>query len=664
MNDELAWQRAELVEQARKESSELATKEAMLKTAKMHIAALQKAHALQLESIAALQNAHALQLESIAVERDVERRSTGAKLNDLEAANLEHEKVLARKLDMVKGRDVKLKARDDALRERDAALQALKATHAQEQADLMHSHEAQTEVLEAEHEAAAGVWEASSSASLSKMRRLAGSRGGRPVVSRSADELVEIKQRTASNCHRAMVDRLRSSIGTYGEEGSSAVDSVMTGLKESKFLAAVWESSAMWKLRMEWVEELKEMLSISWDANLTFRFKDQLNLSYDKVDQLRFGFSHHRVGKRLVPRPWVVNPWTGAKHNFPQPIAPRTHWTPLVKTFITDHGLSIDASGTMAQRSFARVLGEQVERDRQRGYLPAIPEESAAARAPTVCVFGADGFSAGNMSMMHVGVSVAPSYVEGIAQCNEVNINTVATSRTDDHWGGLDATLARGYYSGSCDTLPADSILHEFNEMLRTGFCPPSRDGGKPEPVDPVACLDLAAARGIRGGKGKCACHVTADSKDRLKLPEVADDADWPTVRRQLDEAFPFLESNVMRADSHTPPVDWDYVMGPWSCKRAGCSCSFASKAEWRASIKRCAEGNEARQVRGRQEGAREAGGCIRRGAPVGPGRARTEPHGDVHGEGHSRPPALPLPQPAQDYVEVLIRRSYDEPPA
>eukprot|EP00966_Prymnesium_polylepis_P067804 1575746-Prymnesium_polylepis.1 len=64
----------------------------MLKTAKMHIVALQKAHALQLESIAALQKAHALQLESIAVERDVERRSTGAKLNDLEAANLEHEK--------------------------------------------------------------------------------------------------------------------------------------------------------------------------------------------------------------------------------------------------------------------------------------------------------------------------------------------------------------------------------------------------------------------------------------------------------------------------------------------------------------------------------------------------------------------------------------------
>ena len=50
MNDELAWQRAELVEQARKESSALETKEAMLKTAKMHKAALHKKHALQLES--------------------------------------------------------------------------------------------------------------------------------------------------------------------------------------------------------------------------------------------------------------------------------------------------------------------------------------------------------------------------------------------------------------------------------------------------------------------------------------------------------------------------------------------------------------------------------------------------------------------------------------
>eukprot|EP00966_Prymnesium_polylepis_P149423 3452180-Prymnesium_polylepis.3 len=60
--------------------------------------------------------------------------------------------------------------------------------------------------------------------------------------------------------------------------------------------------------------------------------------------------------------------------------------------------------------------------------------------------------------MMHVGVSVAPSYISGIAQSDEINLSTVATSRTDDHWGGLDSTLTGGYYSAECEEMPTDCI--------------------------------------------------------------------------------------------------------------------------------------------------------------------------------------------------------------
>ena len=160
----------------------------------------------------------------------------------------------------------------------------------------------------------------------------------------------------------------------------------------------------------------------------------------------------------------------------------------------------MDPSGKIAQRSISRVVGEQIERDMERGYLPPIPEN--APPPPTVVVLGADGFTATNMSMMHVGVGIAPSYVPGFAQQNELNLKTVATSRTDDHWGGLDSTLTGGYFSTDVEEMPNNSIAVEFNKMLTTNICPPCPTGGAPLVVDPAACFDLAAARGASEAGG------------------------------------------------------------------------------------------------------------------------------------------------------------------
>ena len=266
----------------------------------------------------------------------------------------------------------------------------------------------------------------------------------------------------------------------------------------------------------------------------------------------------------------------------PQPIAPRSAWTPLIKAFITDHGLRMDAAGTVAQRSLKRAVGDQIRRDLQRGYLPPIPETVHAPPAPcapakTVVVLGADGFAAGNMSMMHVGVSVAPSYIPGVAQANELNLTTIATSRSDDHWGGLDSTLAGGYYSCACDEIPADCIAQEFNQMVNSGVCETAEGSLH---VDPTGCFDLVAARGIRGGRGKCACHVAAEHSQRLDLPQLRDGSTWGEAKKVLDEPFPFLTADIMRADSHTPPSGWDYALGPWKCDREGCVVAFASHDE------------------------------------------------------------------------------------
>jgi hypothetical protein len=46
-------------------------------------------------------------------------------------------------------------------------------------------------------------------------------------------------------------------------------------------------------------------------------------------------------------------------------------------------------------------------------------------------------------------------------------------------------------------------------------------------------------------------------------------------------DTHPLLLAAELRADSHTPPADWDYGT-PWRCQRAGCDVEFASYAAFR----------------------------------------------------------------------------------
>ena len=122
---------------------------------------------------------------------------------------------------------------------------------------------------------------------VSTIHRLAGKGGGRPTVNRSDREVEVSTLQTQLNSRFAMKGRLVECIGQYGEEGSMATTAVMAALEKCGYLKAVFESQQLWALRMAWLEEQRELLQISWDPDLTFRLKDQLNLSFDKVDQLR-----------------------------------------------------------------------------------------------------------------------------------------------------------------------------------------------------------------------------------------------------------------------------------------------------------------------------------------------------------------------------------------
>ena len=185
------------------------------------------------------------------------------------------------------------------------------------------------------------------------------------------------------------------------------------------------------------------------------------------MDELRFSLSHYRVGKQLRPRPWVINPWTGKRENFPQPIAPRNGprgWAHLIKVLQEKWGLRMDATGRVAQRSFADAVTKQVQRDEARGLLRPL-----TVADPLVVVLGADGTGVGNRSITHVAASIAPSYRHGVSVQNEMNLSTIATSVTDDHWSGLDETLCGSAHTAGDSCLPPDSIAAELNAINRAG---------------------------------------------------------------------------------------------------------------------------------------------------------------------------------------------------
>ena len=136
--------------------------------------------------------------------------------------------------------------------------------------------------------------------------------------------------------------------------------------------------------------------------------RDKLTISYDKMDELRFMFSHHRVGKQLRARTWLINPWDGSRVHFPEPIRPRCGalgWTHLVRAMQERHGLVMDTKGRVAQRSYARTVSRQVVRDEARGLLRPITTAD-----PLIAVLGADGTGIGKRSLMHVANSIAPPY--------------------------------------------------------------------------------------------------------------------------------------------------------------------------------------------------------------------------------------------------------------
>ena len=148
---------------------------------------------------------------------------------------------------------------------------------------------------------------------LSTIRSICGRLGGQPTVNRNDEELESMQGSSCTMSRTAMSRRIGDVLGVVGEESEISLQSLVDALIAGGYLPLLWETEEVWEMRMDWLEESRNELTLEWSAALAMRIRDKLTISYDKMDELRYMLSHHRVGKQLRPRTWKINPWTGAR---------------------------------------------------------------------------------------------------------------------------------------------------------------------------------------------------------------------------------------------------------------------------------------------------------------------------------------------------------------
>ena len=115
---------------------------------------------------------------------------------------------------------------------------------------------------------------------LTTIRKYVGMQGGRPVINRDEDELLECGASMASHCESRMTSRVLAAIGEVGVEGCVSNEALMDALVLGGWLETAWESEVMWEKRMEWLDELSNDLADVWNDALTLKIRDKLLISY------------------------------------------------------------------------------------------------------------------------------------------------------------------------------------------------------------------------------------------------------------------------------------------------------------------------------------------------------------------------------------------------
>eukprot|EP00965_Chrysotila_dentata_P119334 3944958-Pleurochrysis_carterae.AAC.3 len=338
----------------------------------------------------------------------------------------------------------------------------------------------------------------------------------------------------------------------------------------------LWSTKIVAGMRFELIKSISDLLAAEWGGPLALFVRNKLTLSDTDYEKLRLAFCkrYDSATGLWKKRPMYTCPCSG-------------------------RGLSLSDDGKVCERSLVAAARQLINRD--QNMLRDL------ATHPWYLTFGIDGTAvSGKRAFTHAMLSLGAMYKPIKAVLIELKGLTLAIAQHHDDFSGLDTILHRKSSAPDKAGLEVTCLAEEIEDLywrkkLRL-------ENTKVVECNIKCCLDLAAARGMRGSRGKTACLCGCQGKEgRQKLPgddgippippAAADGADhlavWTAVQNDILSKHCSYNSSLMsfvslQAAAHIPPDSWDPSRGgPWRCPHCkelvfGCWADFeAAKATY-----------------------------------------------------------------------------------
>ena len=221
----------------------------------------------------------------------------------------------------------------------------------------------------------------------------------------------------------------------------------------------------------------------------------------------------------------------------------------------------------VAERSFAKLLGEMITRDLK--YL-APP----SAGLPWHPAFHID-FTAisGKRGFTHAGITLGAMYAQQQHVQSELKLMTLAVGEVHDDLSGCRAMLGEG----------TEGIAFEIAEMVDRKTVEYTDADGELQcaPCEPVGCLDYAALRHILAKRGKCSAVCSHRGLAQLQsypgdgktdpIPDGDSLEVWHAAEailsKECDYGSEMQSAEMIEAAGHNLPRGWSFDRdGSWKC--------------------------------------------------------------------------------------------------
>eukprot|EP00965_Chrysotila_dentata_P041257 1368839-Pleurochrysis_carterae.AAC.4 len=341
----------------------------------------------------------------------------------------------------------------------------------------------------------------------------------------------------------------------------------------------LWEellaSRVIADLKFNFALHLRNVLSAEWGVPLALFIKAELSPSDSDYLKLRLALckKYNPVTMLWEKRVWYFCPVTERSIYLPKPLVARSAWLgEWRQQYVEKFGLQVNEDGRVCERGLVATAQLMIARDAD-ALLPA------SATSKWWLTFGIDYTTISwKRGFTHAALSLGARYRQGRRMQTELKVMTLAVGQCHDDNGGLrlmltDTTAAKG---GGFNSLASDIAQLYHNKKLQR----------KVWLVDcgVRCCLDLAAAHGLRGSRGKTACFCACCASDKRSHPGDGKLADLPdgdgvaawlqardVLRSECSWSKEILSYSLLHDAAHAPPPDWDpEADGAWGCRHCG----------------------------------------------------------------------------------------------